>query len=67
MFSLKFLKNLAEDAVVAFVVTAGGILAVTDGDLGRAALVGAATAGLRSVLGVLVKNVGAEESTRLSK
>lgn len=54
---LVFVKRLAEESSYAFV---GGFAVAlqSSGDLGTAGLVGAATAGIRAVVGVLVKNFG---------
>lgn len=55
-----FVKRLAEEAAYAFV--GGAALALqASGDLGHAALVGAGVAGVRAVVGVLVKNFGAKD------
>lgn len=52
-----FVKRLAEEALYAFV--GGAALALqASNDLGHAALVGAGVAGVRAVIGVLVKNFG---------
>lgn len=58
MFNLTFVKRLAEEGVVAFLVAFGGVALAGDGALTAAALTGAAAAGLRAVYGVFVKNVG---------
>lgn len=52
-----FLKRLVEEAAYSFV---GGFAVAlqTSGDLSTAALTGAAFAGFRAVVGVLVKNFG---------
>lgn len=55
-----FAKRLAEQAAYAFVGAFAAAALV--GDLGQAALVAAAVAGVRAVLGVLVKNFGEVES-----
>ena len=59
-----FVKRLGEEAVYAFV---GGFAVAlqASGDLSTAGLVGAATAGVRAVVGVLVKRFG-EDSDRPS-
>lgn len=59
MFSLVFLKRLAEESLHAFV--GGFAAAALTGDLGKAVLVGALVAGVRSVFGVLVRNFGSED------
>lgn len=51
-----FVKRLVEEAAYAFVGAAA--VALSTGDLGHAALVGAGVAGVRAVIGVLVKNFG---------
>ena len=55
-----FLKRLVEEAAYAFV---GGFAVAlqTSGDLSTAALTGAALAGVRGVVGVLVKNFGEDK------
>lgn len=54
-----FVKRLGEEALYAFV--GGFSAAALTGDLGKAAIVAAATAGVRGVLGVLVKNFGTDK------
>lgn len=55
-----FVKRLAEEALYAFV--GGAALALqASGDLGHAAIVGAGVAGVRAVVGVLVKNFGEKD------
>lgn len=52
-----FVKRLVEESLYAFV--GGAALALqSSGDLSHAALVGAGVAGVRAVIGVLVKNFG---------
>ncbi len=60
MFSRDFLVKVAKEAFVAFVVTTGGVfLAAPNGaGLTSSVLAGAAVAGLRAVVGVVVKDVG---------
>lgn len=55
-----FVKRLVEEAAYAFV---GGFAVALEasGDLGTAALTGAALAGVRGVVGVLVKNFGSKD------
>lgn len=60
-----FLKKLAKDVVTVFVVTSAGLLVVPGTGFGRAELLAAAVAGLKAVLGVLVKDVGEENSPHL--
>lgn len=55
---MEFVKRLGEEALYAFV--GGFSAAALVGDLDKAALAGAAVAGVRGVLGVLVKNFGSE-------
>jgi hypothetical protein len=66
MFSKDFLLKVVKEAVVTFVGTAGAtFLAFGDG-LEKAALVGACVAGVRAVIGVVVKDVtvlGGEKDT----
>lgn len=58
MFNVNFLKRLAEQGVVAFVVGFGGVALAGAGSLTAAALSGALAAGLRAVYAVVVRNVG---------
>lgn len=55
-----FVKRLVEEAAYAFV---GGFAVAlqASGDLSSAALTGAALAGVRAVVGVVVKNVGEKD------
>ena len=64
MFNVTFLKRLGEEAAHAFI--GGFAAAALTGDLGSAALVGAATAGVRGVLGVLVRNFGDKDKPSVS-
>lgn len=65
-FNAEFGKKLAKDVVTVFVVTAGGLLAVPGtGGLGRDLVLGAVVAGVKAVLGVLVKDVGEDNSPHL--
>ena len=59
MFSLSFLKRLAEESLHAFI--GGFAAAALIGDLGKATLVGGLVAGVRAVFGVLVRNFGTED------
>ncbi len=60
MFNKSFLVKLGKEALVAFIVTTGGVfLAAPNGaGLTTSVLSGAVVAGLRAVVGVLVKDVG---------
>lgn len=60
MFNKDFLVKVAKEALVAFVVTTGGVFLAAPNDAGLTAsvLAGAAVAGLRAVVGVVVKDVG---------
>lgn len=66
MFSKDFLFKVVKEAAVAFVVTGGGVLLASPDSFHTAVLVGAAVAGLRAVVGVIVKDVtvlGGDENT----
>ncbi|MER5252882.1 hypothetical protein [Streptomyces sp. NPDC002855] len=61
MFSFAFVKRMAEQMAVAFVVGFGGVMLAGDGEV-QTSLAGAAlAAGLRGVYGVLVKGLGDPE------
>lgn len=62
-----FLLKLVKESVVAFVVTAGGVfLAAPNGaGLTASALSGLLVAGLRAVVGVVVKDVGEKNTPSL--
>lgn len=64
MFNVTFGKRLLEESAHAFV--GGFAAAALVGDLGTATLVAAATAGVRAVLGVLVKNFGDKDKPSVS-
>jgi hypothetical protein len=53
---MAFVKRLLEEAVYAFI--GGASVSLGGGDFSHAALVGAGVAGVRAVVGVLVKNFG---------
>lgn len=59
MFSTKFLGRLVRESVTSFVVASGGAVLLTSGSIGRDVVVGAGVAGLRAIVGVLVKDFGA--------
>lgn len=63
MFTTKFVRRLGTEALVAFVVTTGGAVLVTSGSFTRDIIVGATVAGLRAVIGVVVKDVGENKDT----
>lgn len=63
MFTAKFLGKLLRESLISFVVASGGAVLVTSGSIGRDVVVGAAVAGLRAVVGVLVKDFGEEKDT----
>lgn len=65
MFSKEFLVASAKEAVVTFVGTAGSVFLAFGEDLSSAALVAGCVAGVRAVIGVLVKNVGTEDTPHL--
>lgn len=67
MFSKSFLVKVVKEAFVAFVVTSGGVFLVAPNNSGLTAsvLAGAAVAGLRAVVGVLVKDVGEADAPHL--
>jgi len=60
-----YLKRLAELAGVAFLGAAVPVL--VDGHFSKAALAGAASAGLAAVYGLFVKNVGEDKESPLVK
>jgi hypothetical protein len=64
MFSKEFLKKTSKEAVVVFVVAAGTVLLAGPG-LSAAVATAAVIAGARAVVGVIIKNVGEEDSPHL--
>ena len=64
MFSKEFLGKLAKEAVVVLVVAFGTVLLAGPG-LGAAAATAGLVAGARAVVGVIIKNVGEENSPHL--
>jgi len=64
MFSKEFLGKLVKEAVVVFVVAFGTVLLAGPG-LGAAAATAGLVAGVRAVVGVVIKNVGEEDSPHL--
>lgn len=64
MLSKEFLKKTAKEAVIVFVVAAGTVLLAGPG-LSAAAATAGVIAGVRAVVGVLIKNVGEEDSPHL--
>lgn len=54
-----FIKRLAEECLYAFVGAVSG--ALLTGELDKAALLAAGVVGVRAVLGVIVKNFGADK------
>lgn len=65
MFSKSFLVSVAKEAVVTFVGTAGSVFLAFGEGLEKAALVAGVVAGVRAVVGVVVKNVGTPDSPHL--
>jgi hypothetical protein len=65
MFSKEFLVASVKEAVVTFVGTAGAVFLAFGEDLSGAAIMAGAVAGVRAVIGVLVKNVGTEDAPHL--
>ena len=65
MFSKSFLVQVAKEAVVTFVGTAGSVFLAFGDGLDKAAIVGAVVAGVRAVIGVVVKNVGTPDTPHL--
>lgn len=65
MFSKSFLVKSLKEAVLTFVGTAGTTFLAFGSGLEKAALVAAGVAGARAVIGVIVRNVGAEDSPHL--
>lgn len=63
MFSASFAKRLAKETLTAFVVAGGGALLIASDSIGRDLLLGAAVAGLRAVVGVVVKDFGEFKDT----
>lgn len=59
----KFVLKLAKESGIAFVVAGGATLLVTSDSISKAAVVAAVVAGLRAVVGVVVKDVGEEKNT----
>lgn len=64
MLSKEFLKKTVKEAVVVFVVAAGTVLLAGPG-LSAAAATAGLIAGARAVVGVIIKNVGEEDSPHL--
>ncbi|MFT2016276.1 hypothetical protein ACMA1D_10600 [Streptomyces sp. 796.1] len=62
MFSVAFLKRLAEQALVAGLLAFGAVALGGDGPLTMAVLPAAAAAAGRAAYGVLVRNVGEPEA-----
>jgi len=65
MFSREFLLKVAKEAVLTFVGTAGSVFLAFGDGLEKAAVVGGVVAGVRAVVGVIVKNVGTPNSPHL--
>lgn len=61
-FTLVFVRRLAEQAVVAFAVSAWAAFEATGGSYSRAAVAAGIATGLRAAYGLLVKNVGRAET-----
>jgi hypothetical protein len=64
MFSKEFLGKVVKEAAVVFVVAFGTVLLAGPG-LGAAAATAGLVAGVRAVVGVVIKNVGEEDSPHL--
>lgn len=64
MLSKDFLKKLGKEAAVVFVVAFGTVLLAGPG-LSAAAATAGLVAGVRAVVGVVIKNVGEEDSPHL--
>jgi hypothetical protein len=60
-----FVVKLVKDVATVFVVTSAGLLVVPGTGFGKAELIAAAVAGLKAVLGVLVKDIGEENTPHL--
>lgn len=65
MFSKEFLLATVKEAVVTFVGTAGSVFLAFGEDLSSAAAVAGAVAGVRAVIGIVVKNVGTPDTPHL--
>jgi hypothetical protein len=65
MFSKDFLLKVAKESVVTFVGTAGSVFLAFGDGLEKAALVGGVVAGVRAVIGAIVKNVGTPDTPHL--
>lgn len=63
MFSKAFLLKSVKEAVVTFVSVGGTTFLAFGSGLEKAALVAAAVAGVRAVVGVVVRNVGTEQDS----
>lgn len=64
MLSKDFLKKLVKEAAVVFVVAFGTVLLAGPG-LSAAAATAGLVAGVRAVVGVVIKDVGEEDSPHL--
>jgi len=64
MFSKVFLAKSVKEALIVFVVSFGTVLLASPG-LGAAAAIAGIVAGVRAIVGVLIKNVGEEDSPHL--
>jgi hypothetical protein len=62
MLSKDFLKKLVKEVAVVFVVAFGTVLLASPGLSGAAAIAGL-VAGVRAVVGVLIKDVGEDKDT----
>lgn len=65
MFSKDFLIKVAKEAVTTFVGTAGSVFLAFGDGLEKAALVGGVVAGVRAVIGVIVKDIGEKNTPSL--
>lgn len=64
MLSKDFLKKVVKEAAVVFVVSFGTVLLAGPG-LSAAAAIAGLVAGVRAVVGVVIKDVGEEDSPHL--
>lgn len=60
--TLPFLRRLAEQTVVAFAVSGWAAFEATGGSYSRAAIAAGIATGLRAAYGLILKNVGADET-----
>lgn len=58
-----FVVKLVKESAISFVVTFGGVFLATSDSLSTSVIAAAAVAGLRAVVGVIVKDVGDPKNT----